>query len=61
MDYTTKTNWDSLSTLKRKIEEDKTSKEKVVSFNGITLETNLYKYELYAGELSRNDIFKLRK
>ena len=27
----------------------------------LTLETNLYKYELYAGELSRNDIFKLRK
>ena len=41
--------------------EDKTSNEKVVSFNGITLETNLYKYELYAGELSRNDIFKLSK
>ena len=51
MDYTKKTNWDSLSTLKRKIEEDKTSNEKVVSFNGITLETNLYKYELYATDV----------
>ena len=61
MDYTKKTNWDSLSTLQHTIEEDNTSNEKVVSFNGITLETNLDKYELYAGELSRNDIFKLRK
>ena len=61
MDYTKKTNWDSLSTLKRKIEEDKTSKEKVVSFNGLTLETNLYHYGLYAGELTRHEAVKIRR
>ena len=51
-DYTLKKNWDSLNTLKNRIEGDKKSKEKVVMFDGIQLVTNKYTYQLFDGKLS---------
>lgn len=53
VDYTLKTNWDCLATLTKKIEDDKKSKEKVISFDGLTLTTNKFTYTLFAGELNR--------
>ena len=47
-----KENWDSLTQLKRHIEETG-GKEKVVSFIGHTLTTNKYVYGLSSGKLSR--------
>jgi len=37
----------------KKIEENKKSKEKVISFDGLTLTTNKFTYTLFAGELNR--------
>jgi hypothetical protein len=53
VDYTLKTNWDCLASLMKKIEDDKKSKEKVISFDGLTLTTNKFTYTLFAGELNR--------
>jgi hypothetical protein len=53
VDYTLKTNWDCLASLMKKIEENKKSKEKVISFDGLTLTTNKFTYTLFAGELNR--------
>jgi hypothetical protein len=54
IDVMEKENWDSLSQLKRVIEESG-SREKIVSFNGISLVTNKYVYGLSSGKLSRTD------
>jgi|DEB0MinimDraft_12_1074336.scaffolds.fasta_scaffold116259_1 hypothetical protein len=51
-DVMEKENWDSLTQLKRHIEETG-GKEKVVSFMGHTLTTNKYVYGLSSGKLSR--------
>lgn len=51
-DVMEKENWDSLSQLKRVIEE-MGGKEKIVSFDGIRLVTNKYIYGLSNGQLSR--------
>ena len=51
-----KKNWDSLDSLRKRIESDYTSKktkEKVVSFDGIQLVSNKFIYTLFAGELSK--------
>ena len=56
IDYTLKKNWDSLDSLRKRIESDYTSKktkEKVVSFDGIQLVSNKFIYTLFAGELSK--------
>ena len=55
IDVMEKENWDSLSQLKKVIEEIG-GKEKVISFNGIDLVTNKYVYGLSSGKLSRTDI-----
>jgi len=55
IDVMKKENWDSLSQLKKVIEETG-GKEKVISFNGIDLVTNKYVYGLSSGKLSRTDI-----
>ena len=55
VDYTLKMKWDSLSALKKRIDEDKKSKEKVVSFDGMRLVTNKFIYTLYDGQLSRTN------
>ena len=54
IDVMKKENWDSLSQLKKVIEEIG-GKEKVISFNGIDLVTNKYVYGLSSGKLSRTD------
>jgi hypothetical protein len=54
IDVMEKENWDSLSQLKKVIEEIG-GKEKVISFNGIDLVTNKYVYGLSSGKLSRSD------
>tara|TARA_R110000796_G_scaffold194050_1_gene310433 strand:- start:184 stop:366 length:183 start_codon:yes stop_codon:yes gene_type:complete len=56
IDYMIKKNWDSLDSLRKRIESDYTSKktkEKVVSFDGIQLVSNKFIYTLFAGELSK--------
>jgi|DEB0MinimDraft_4_1074332.scaffolds.fasta_scaffold100740_2 hypothetical protein len=49
-DYTSK-KWNSLNDLKRAIENDK--KETVIDFNGHTLLTKKWQYQLYDGILIR--------
>ena len=49
-------NWDSLDSLRKRIESDyisKKTKEKVVSFDGIQLVSNKFTYTLFSGELSK--------
>tara|TARA_R110000782_G_scaffold152237_1_gene244912 strand:- start:6150 stop:6332 length:183 start_codon:yes stop_codon:yes gene_type:complete len=56
IDYMIKKNWDSLDSLRKRIESDYTSKktkEKVVSFDGIQLVSNKFIYTLFSGELSK--------
>ena len=53
VDYTLKENWDSLASLKRKIDDD--TKERVISFDGVNLVTNKFNYSLFNGKLTRTD------
>ena len=56
IDYTTKKNWDSLSSLNSKIVSDyesKKTKEKVVLYDGIQVITNMFIYSLFDGELTK--------
>lgn len=50
-DYTLKS-WNDLTSLKKRIAEDKTS-ESVVEFTGYSLTTNHFVYTLYDGILTR--------
>jgi len=53
VDYTLRENWDSLASLKRKIDDDTKSKERVISFDGVNLVTNKFDYSLFNGKLTR--------
>lgn len=57
IDYTSKKNWDSLSSLRNRIDADyksKKTKEKVKLFDGHQLVTNKFVYGLVDGELSKS-------
>ena len=54
IDYTLKKNWDSLDSLNKRITSDyksKKTKEKVKTYDGIQVITNMFTYGLFDGEL----------
>ena len=58
IDYTLKKNWDSLDSLNKRITSDyksKKTKEKVKTYDGIQVITNMFTYGLFDGELIRTE------